>query len=165
MKNTDSMRPTLAWAFFFFLFAGLARGQVTTQCPWGRDPRFLELQASCVCSANQEQALSVQCQFVDFTVLVNALQGYSQGTVIELLYVNNSTIGQLGDFVFKNLKIINLQLSAANIIDISSNAFRGLENTLQNLNLASNELRSVPVQPLRQLRLVSLLDLSQNKIK
>jgi Leucine-rich repeat (LRR) protein len=102
---------------------------------------------------------------VDFTVLVNALQGYSQGQVIELLYVNNSTIGQLGDFVFKNLKIINLQLSAANIIDISSNAFRGLENTLQNLNLASNELRSVPVQPLRQLRLVSLLDLSQNKIK
>jgi Leucine-rich repeat (LRR) protein len=48
---------------------------------------------------------------------------------------------------------------------IANNAFRGLENTLQNVNLAGNELRSVPVQPLRQLRMVSLLDLSRNKIK
>ncbi len=49
--------------------------------------------------------------------------------------------------------------------DISQNAFRGLENTLQNLNLAGNVLRNVPVEPLRQLRLVSLLDLSANNIK
>ena len=37
------------------------------QCPWGRDGRYLELQASCLCSVNPDQALSVQCQFVNFT--------------------------------------------------------------------------------------------------
>lgn len=85
--------------------------------------------------------------------------------MIELLYVNNSTVESLTDFVFKNLKIINLQISNAGMIEVSSNAFRGLEDTLQNLNLAGNQLRYVPVEPLRQLRLVSLLDLSRNKIK
>ena len=40
-----------------------------------------------------------------------------------------------------------------------------LENTLQSLNLANNELRSIPVAPLRQLRLISQLDLSNNQIK
>jgi len=43
--------------------------------------------------------------------------------------------------------------------------FPGLENTLQSLNLANNELRSIPVAPLRQLRLISQLDLSNNQIK
>ena len=48
---------------------------------------------------------------------------------------------------------------------MSENAFRGLENTLQSLNLASNSLRSVPVSPLRPLRLLSQLDLTDNQIK
>ena len=47
---------------------------------------------------------------------------------------------------------------------MKDNAFRGLENTLQSLNLATNSLRSVPVVPLRTLRLLSQLDLSDNKI-
>ena len=138
---------------------------VEGQCPWSRDPRFQDLQSTCICNVNPASALSIQCQFVNFTSLVGALQGHAQETVIELLYVNNSTVGTLDDFVFKNLKVINLQISSGGITAIAPNAFRGLENTLQNLNLAENELRFVPVDPLRQLRLVSLLDLSRNRIK
>ena len=36
---------------------------------------------------------------------------------------------------------------------------------MQSLNLANNELRSLPVAPLRTLRLISQLDLSNNQIK
>lgn len=46
-----------------------------------------------------------------------------------------------------------------------NNIHLGLENTLQSLNLANNELRTVPVAPLRTLRLISQLDLSNNQIK
>lgn len=45
-----------------------------------------------------------------------------------------------------------------------TNFFKGLENTLQSLNLANNDLRNVPVGPLRTLRLISQLDLSSNQV-
>ena len=121
------------------------------QCPWGRDPLAVSLQATCICSVNPESggALSVQCQATNFQILMQALQTYTSGanTVIENLYVNNSRVvlgnkldessaggeskGQLTDFMFKNLKIINLQITFGDLAIVSSNAFRGLENTLQ----------------------------------
>ena len=125
------------------------------QCPWGRDPLAVSLQATCICSSNPESggALSVQCQATNFQILMKALQTYTSGasTVIENLYVNNSRVvlgsefdeaaggseskGQLTDFMFKNLKIINLQITFGDLAIVSSNAFRGLENTLQVCNL------------------------------
>ena len=132
-----------------FLFLCLLRTSVA-QCPWGRDPLAVSLQATCLCSANSETggALSVQCQATNFEVLMHALRTYTTGTntVIENLYVNNSRVvlgntfedgsaktgkGQLTDFMFKNLKIINLQITFADLTVVSANAFRGLENTLQ----------------------------------
>ena len=71
-------------------------------------------------------------------------RSYASGadnTVIENLYVNNTQLPQLTDFMFKDLKIINLQISRAGMTNVGGNAFRGLENTLQSLNLASNNLR------------------------
>ena len=125
------------------------------QCPWGRDPLAVSLQATCICSVNPESggALSVQCQATNFQILMQALQTYTSGanTVIENLYVNNSRVvlgnkldkssaegeskGQLTDFMFKNLKIINLQITFGDLAIVSSNAFRGLENTLQVFNV------------------------------
>ena len=125
------------------------------QCPWGRDPLAVSLQATCICSVNPESggALSVQCQATNFQILMQALQTYTTGanTVIENLYVNNSRVvlgskldnesgggeskGQLTDFMFKNLKIINLQITFGDLESVSSNAFRGLENTLQVLKI------------------------------
>ena len=62
------------------------------------------------------------------------------------------------------MKIIHLQISSAQLRAVSQNAFRGLENTMQTLNLANNNLRTVPVEALRQLRLLRQLDLSANQI-
>ena len=135
-----------------------------SQCPWSRDSGFRALQPSCLCQLSKEQTLSIQCQKVEFPILSRALQSYGQGIIIEVLMVNNSSVVALHDFVFKNLKIINLQISNAGLTGIASNAFRGLENTLQNLDLSKNRLRTVPVDALRQLRLVSTLDLSANRI-
>ena len=125
---------------------------ITAQCPWSRDAQFVELQSSCVCNSSQNQgfnAISVQCQRVNFPMLMQALRSYTTDTILENLYVSNTTIGSLNDFLFKNLKIISLHMTNCNVITVSENAFRGLENTLQSLSLASNGLRSIPVVPLR----------------
>ncbi len=156
----------LASTAFLLASATAASAASVSECPWSRDGRYQqELSGACVCSLNAQQSLSVHCQGAQFPALMSALQSHAQGVVIELLYVNDSAVERLTDFVFKNLKVISLQISNAGMIDVSGNAFRGLEDTLQNLNLAGNALRFVPVEPLRQLRLVSLLDLSANRIK
>ena len=81
------------------------------------------------------------------------------------VYVNNSAVVQLEPNTFRGLKISNLQISHAKLSQISSDAFRGLEDTLQGLNLANNELDEVPVDTLRTLRLLGSLDLTSNKIQ
>lgn len=150
--------------FVLFLFPTAIWGQ----CPWSRDSQLIELQSSCVCNTSQNQgfnAISIQCQAVNYPMLMSALRSYTSDTILENLYISNTTIGSLTDFLFKNLKIISLHMNNCNVIAVSDNAFRGLENTLQSLSLASNGLRSVPVVALRQLRLLSQLDLSSNYIK
>ena len=91
----------------------LAMGAAQAACPWGRDPMALTLQSTCLCNVNPETgALSVQCQAADFRTLMRALQSYASGadTIIENLYINNTAAVQLTDFLFKDLKIINLQV-------------------------------------------------------
>ena len=135
------------------------------QCPWGRDPLAVSLQATCLCSTNPESggALSVQCQATNFEVLMRALQTYTSdaNTVIENLYVNNSRVvlgndfeessgseskGRLTDFMFKNLKIINLQITFGDLVIVSTNAFRGLENTLQVYHLIMRICKYSPLE-------------------
>jgi len=135
------------------------------QCPWGRDPNLIELQSACLCAINLSQQLSVQCSVVNFEMLTSALYDYAREAAIDLVYVNNSAIVELKENSFKGLKISNLQISNAKISKVSPNAFRGLEDTLQGLNLADNELTEVPVETLRTLRLLSSLDVTNNKIQ
>ena len=138
---------------------------VSAQCPWGRDPGLVELQSSCLCALNAKQQLSVQCNIVNFAMLASALGDYARDIVIDLVYVNNSAIVELPDNVFRGLKITNLQLNNAKLAKISPNAFRGLEDTLQGLNMADNELTEIPVETLRTLRLLSSLDVTNNRIQ
>ncbi|XP_042219293.1 leucine-rich repeat and fibronectin type-III domain-containing protein 3-like [Homarus americanus] len=56
------------------------------------------------------------------------------------------------------------QFSACGIFNISRGAFRGLENTLVNLNLQDNRLATVPTAALARLTRLKLLDLSGNQI-
>ena len=76
--------------------------------------RDVQLQSSCVCNASQNEgfnAISIQCQAVNFPKLMLALRTYTSDTIIENLYVSNTTVASLTDFVFKNLKIISLHLT------------------------------------------------------
>ncbi len=110
------------------------------------------------------RGLSIDCAETNFTLLAAALQSHAQGTLIQSLSVTNSSVRRLPDFVFRNLRVVSLRLSGAGATDVSHSAFRGLENTLQSLDLSRNALRHVPVAPLRQFRLVGALDLSDNRI-
>lgn len=132
------------------------------QCPWQRE--IHELQSSCLCSYNLGHELSVQCDIVEWPKLLRALQKYANQNPIDLLYVNNSTIGSLKDSIFSNLVIHSIQLSGCKIKTISENAFEGQETHLKNLNLQDNDLTDVPSESLRKMKALQLLDLSRNRI-
>lgn len=136
--------------------------QVSGQCPWHREVQ--DLQSSCLCAYNLAHELSVQCDMVDFAKLLSALDRFARNTPLDLLYVNNSTVGGLRDSIFANLKIHNIQLSGCKIKSVSKGAFIGQEPYLKNLNLQENDLTVVPVESLHTLTNLSLLDLSKNRI-
>lgn len=136
--------------------------RASAQCPWQREQP--DLQTSCLCAYNLGHELSVQCDQVDFSVLVQALDKYTRNTPIDLLYINNSTIARLGSGVFANLRLHNVQLSSCQIRQIEEGAFGGQEEVLKNLNLQDNLLEAVPIAALKSLQMLSLLDLSKNRI-
>ncbi|XP_033150799.1 leucine-rich repeat and fibronectin type-III domain-containing protein 3 isoform X2 [Drosophila busckii] len=140
----------------------LLAGSSSAQCPWQRD--VPELQASCICAYNLGRELSVQCDQVEFTQLLDAMNKYARQKPVDLLYVNNATIEELTDDVFSNLSLHNVQLSSCGIKRISNGAFGGQEEVLKNLNLQDNQLSEVPVQALRVLSKLNLLDLSRNQL-
>ncbi|CAH0557758.1 unnamed protein product [Brassicogethes aeneus] len=134
----------------------------TAQCPWQRE--VPDLQSACLCSYNLGHELSVQCDIVDWPKLIGALNKYATSTPLDLLYVNNSTINVLKDNVIANLQVQNIQLSGCRIKSVQGGAFNGQEMHLKNLNLQDNDLSAVPVESLKKLRTLSLLDLSHNLI-
>ncbi|CAH2240558.1 jg21032 [Pararge aegeria aegeria] len=139
------------------IFVHCARGQ----CPWKDSP---DLQATCVCAFNLARQLSVQCDQVDFPVLLAALNSSARKISIDLLYINNSTISTITNDMFENLAIHSLQISGCKVKKIENNAFKSQGQYLKNLNLQDNELTEVPVKALRVLTSLSLLDISKNKI-
>ncbi|XP_070497092.1 uncharacterized protein haf isoform X2 [Chironomus tepperi] len=141
---------------------GLLLVEIIAQCPWHRD--VPDLQTSCLCAYNLGQELSVQCDQVDFPVLVAALDKYARTTPLDLLYINNSTIKVLENNIFSNLKLHNVQLSSCKLKQIDDNAFAGQSDNLKNLNLQDNLLEQVPIRALGNLKKLNLLDLSKNKI-
>ncbi|CAH1183723.1 unnamed protein product [Phaedon cochleariae] len=144
------------------LFSAALLALATAQCPWQRD--VPELLSSCICSYNLGHELSVQCDIVNWLTLLSALNKYATATPLDLLYVNNSTVGELKANILVNLQVQSVQLSGCKIKSVHSDAFAGQEHHLKNLNLQDNELSDVPVNSLRKLRTLSLLDLSHNKI-
>lgn len=101
---------------------------------------------------------------MEWPVLLKALDSFAKNTALDLLYVNNSTVGSLQDNIFSNLRIHNVQLSGCKINYVAPDAFKGQEGTLKNLNLQDNELPEVPSDSLRGLAMLALLDLSKNRI-
>ncbi|KAK9888463.1 hypothetical protein WA026_000710 [Henosepilachna vigintioctopunctata] len=132
------------------------------QCPWQLE--VPDLQSSCLCSYNLGHELSVQCDIVEWQKLLTSLHKYASDTPLDLLYVNNSTITALQDDIFLNLKIHNIQLSGCRIKTITNDAFKGQERHLKNLNLQDNDINEIPVESLKSLKSLTLLDLSHNRI-
>ncbi|KAJ9596360.1 hypothetical protein L9F63_012635, partial [Diploptera punctata] len=162
-RNRELNKLGMKWGYVWLVSIMLLMTRcLAAQCPWHRDIK--ELQSSCICAFNMGQELSVQCDMVDFPRLLSALDRYARATPLDLLYVNNSTVVKLEDGAFKNLRIHNIQLSGCKIRNIAPGAFRNQERTLKNLNLQDNALEEVPVESLRPLSNLSLLDLSRNNI-
>lgn len=133
----------------------------TSPCPWSH---MADLESSCICDYNLAKDLSIQCDIVDYEMLMSAIKQYSPKATIDLFYVNNSTIGSLKNGSFANLKIHNMQLSGCKITGIESDAFKGQENSLRSLNLKDNLLAEVPSAQLKMLKNLTVLDLTSNKI-
>lgn len=144
------------------LFVAVMLSAVSAQCPWQRE--MPELLSACICSYNLGHELSVQCDMVEWPKLISALHQYAVATPLDLLYVNNSTVGELKDNILLNLKVHNMQLSGCKIKRVHSEAFSGQEESMKTLNLQDNELSEVPSDSLKKLRTLSLLDISRNRI-
>ncbi|XP_049305999.1 leucine-rich repeat and fibronectin type-III domain-containing protein 2 isoform X2 [Bactrocera dorsalis] len=147
--------------FLSLLLASAISGTIS-QCPWQRD--ILELQTSCICAYNLGRELSVQCDQVNFFLLMDTLSIYATQKPIDLLYINNSTINELPSNIFQNLSVHNVQLSSCQIRKIQNGAFNGQETMLKNLNLQDNLLTEVPTKAINSLNKLNLLDLSKNRI-
>jgi len=101
---------------------------------------------------------------VDFPQLLDAMNNHARLKPVDLLYVNNSTITELPEAIFSNLSLHNVQLSSCGIQRIATGAFKGQESVLRNLNLQDNLLADVPVEALKVLGKLNLLDLSKNQL-
>ncbi|KAI5704670.1 hypothetical protein M8J75_007751 [Diaphorina citri] len=146
------------------LLAALIQGG-SAQCPW-EDESESELQSTCICSYNTANELSIQCNDLTNYPLFKATLNKHVNTKVplDLLYINNSAIRNINENTFNGIFIKNLQLSHCRINSITPNAFRHLEFTLKHLNLQENDLEQVPVETLRHLKNLTLIDLSKNKI-
>ncbi|XP_069178132.1 leucine-rich repeat-containing protein let-4 isoform X1 [Procambarus clarkii] len=133
-----------------------------SQCPWPRE--VTDLNGSCLCAFNLQNELSIQCTAVNFTLLMTVLHQRSSSVPLDLLYVNNTRVSVLNDRTFDGLVIENIQFSSCGIFNVSEGAFKGLEDSLVNLNLQDNRLAEVPTASLTRLRKLKLLDLSGNKL-
>lgn len=140
----------------------VAIAAVSAQCPWSRSVPALH--GSCACSYNLAQELTLQCGQVNFTTLMEALNEHAQSQTIDLFYVHNSSVAQLPDDFLSLLTVHNIQMSRCQIRSIGARAFVGQETTLKNLNLQDNLLPAVPIEALKPLKALALLDLSGNRI-
>lgn len=169
VKVTRFLRFLAEYAVALVLVSTLARlAWAGSPCPWSSAPALADLENSCTCDYNLARELSVQCDVVDFAQLLQGLRRYAsgqqQGTRIDLLYVNNSTIGLLRNATFAGLRIVNLQLSSCKIKGLEPEALMGQESSLRSLNLRDNELQDVPKVALSPLKNLTVLDLSRNRI-
>lgn len=95
------------------------------------------------------------------TVPIKALRVLS---ILNLLDLSKNRISQIPENAFQGLtKLSTLKLSDNNVT-LAAGAFKGIENSLKNLNLKGTKQKRVP-ESVRGLKLLAFLDLSQNGIR
>lgn len=122
---------------------------------------------SCTCEVPQVlQCLGSKGQgsdsvFVTISSLLSTLPPDNAVSVLELSLIGSSTIPADS---FKGTGLHGLVVSSHGSLQLSQFSFRGLENFLLALGLPFNELDEIPVDPIRLLRGLERLDLSNNAI-
>ena len=89
---------------------------------------------------------------------------HHRNTLQWLQFLNGTSISTLPNRSFTRLKIKELWMTNMGITTIEPEAFVGLENHLEEINLSFNYLRSIPTRSLRILPLLSFLKLTSNEI-
>ncbi|XP_045123906.1 chaoptin-like [Portunus trituberculatus] len=110
-------------------------------------------------------SLSMDTLVLDFNQ-IETLPPYSFqnfGTV-NRTSLRGNPLTHINDDAFKDAKIKELYLHDSDLWSISDNAFRGLESTLQTLDLSYNNLSSIPSQAIDNLASLRSLSISNNKL-
>ncbi|KAL0273697.1 UNVERIFIED_CONTAM: hypothetical protein PYX00_006318 [Menopon gallinae] len=82
---------------------------------------------------------------------------------LTLLDLSRNRITKILDGAFANLQLATLKLSDNNV-SLAPFAFRGLENSLKNLNLKGTKQKRIP-EAIRGLKTLAFLDLAQNALR
>ncbi|XP_066956162.1 leucine-rich repeat-containing protein 15-like isoform X1 [Macrobrachium rosenbergii] len=85
--------------------------------------------------------------------------------VVSLLDLAVHGLGELPGGGFANMELLGLVVTTADLKSITSEAFKGLEESLAALGLPNNKLNYVPVDALKRLKQLQRLDLSDNLIE
>lgn len=101
--------------------------------------------------------LSLQDNKID-QIPIGSLEGLINLTLLDL---SKNRISRVPDDAFASLKNLQTIKLADNNLTLTKNAFRGLENSLKNLNLKGTNQKSLP-ECIRNLKNLAFLDLAQN---
>lgn len=82
---------------------------------------------------------------------------------LTLLDLSKNRITKIPDGAFATLQLMTLKLSDNNV-SLAPFAFRGLENSLKNLNLKGTKQKRIP-EAIRGLKTLAFLDLAQNALR
>lgn len=84
---------------------------------------------------------------------------------LRILSIKNYKIRKLNEFEFEKLnRLRRLEIINSNLEQINSNAFKGLEETLIEIDFKMNNLNYVPIEAFKSLKQLKSINLAQNKI-
>ncbi|CAN8015442.1 unnamed protein product [Ixodes persulcatus] len=120
----------------------------------------------CLC-LERSKGLDVTCERVDKTDRVRtALSGLAdaQQTVL-YLRLRHDRLDRFPPRLLDRLEILHLLVHHSNVSEIHLDAFRGVEEKLESLDLSQNALEEVPTEALQALTALVTLNLSYNRIQ
>ncbi|KJH41698.1 leucine Rich repeat-containing domain protein [Dictyocaulus viviparus] len=124
-------------------------------------PEFFKNQTACSCSDYLDGSV-IRCSGQDGPKMIEQMKKLH--FEIRELTLENANIIEIGPRAFKNLRIKKLVLDKNRIKAIHRDAFRGLENVLQELSIANNKMTEVPSDAVAGMRALNVLSLKCNKI-
>ena len=144
---------------------GFLDGIVFSSAYKGQDPKLDLTKNPIGQSLSDESFRGIQADSLELQLVTTSLTSVPK---VALSKMENWTLLSLGDNLipsveegdFENLtKVRNIDLSDNPITEVHEDAFLGVEESLENMNLSNTQLNDVPTAALRPLQVLSLLDL------